>query len=911
MAYTPSQQRVIDHDEGHIQVIACAGSGKTDTITRRVARLLSKGAEPKSMVAFTFTEKAAEEMKYRIRKHLVELSPVNPELGEMYVGTIHSFCFELLNNYFPQFMSYDVLDEHTRVLFLMKYEIFHEIGLDRLGEHSYKDIAKFCFNADIVREEMLDPERLTEEFRTAYLNYIQLLERKKYIDFSGMMHHVLRLLEENSTFREAIQERFRFITVDEYQDINPIQERIIQLMVGNEGNLCVVGDDDQCIYQWRGTNVDNILTFLARYAEHGVKKEDVTTNFRSTEAIVKSARKVIEANKRLEKDVVHWKEGRLKYEKGDIYKVSFPSWEDEVRWIADKIEELRGKKYVNNKGGEFSLDYRDMAVFYRSVRTSAGPLIDELKRRDIPFIVKGGGKLFEAPEVELVLMSMHFLAGLNYKTPSSPSGEPAIEITTDILRHKFAEVFGGAGDPTFFVEQLEDKRDSLDENVYVDFQEILHLIVMYMGATTREFEETVLYNLGRFSEVVSDFQKVYGIVKFRSMKYLFGYVNGHAQLNYDEGGMDDPTRVNAIKIMTIHTAKGLQFPVVFVSDLIKGRFPSEGYHPDPWYIPRNLFDADRYDGTYEDERRLFYVAITRSEKFLFLTASQRVPSTSQNPRLRTPSQFWMEFPDDYAILDLNLPDPTKRESLPLQRAEPLRGFPTSYSELRYYDWCPYNYQLRTIYGFNPNLDMALGYGKCIHNILNILHTRYKDKSPTEEEVLDVVDENFYMRYAPHQFAVRFKDAAEKVVKTYVDRFCGDFHRILETEKSFEFILGDALISGAIDLIKTVDDQGNLRGIEIVDFKNREAGEFTVDHEKQLKLYAIASLRALGLDPKKAIVHHLDDNSLSEVDISLGALKKTENEVSETVTKILNRQFPKTTDKTNCRKCDYQYLCTKR
>jgi DNA helicase-2/ATP-dependent DNA helicase PcrA len=296
---------------------------------------------------------------------------------------------------------------------------------------------------------------------------------------------------------------------------------------------------------------------------------------------------------------------------------------------------------------------------------------------------------------------------------------------------------------------------------------------------------------------------------------------------------------------------------------------------------------------------------------LFLTASERVPSESANPQLRQPSQFWGEYPNDFTVCDIKRPDPTRRIKLPLERAEPLRGFPTSYSELRYYDWCPYNYQLRNIYGFNPKLDMALGYGKSVHNILNLLHTRFRDNPPTEEEVLDVIDENFYLRYASPETAERFKKAAERLVTVYVDKFCGDFHRVLETEKSFEFILGEALISGAIDLIKTLDDKGKVQGIEIVDFKNRDAGEFTEDHEKQLKLYAIASLRALDLNPKKAVVHHLDDNSLNEVDVSPSALKKTEEEVAKMVLKIINRQFPKTTDKGKCRKCDFQHLCSKR
>ncbi|MBU4502211.1 MAG: ATP-dependent helicase [Nanoarchaeota archaeon] len=913
MTYTKSQQNVINFDEGFLQVIACAGSGKTDTITRRIARLLAEGVLPGSMVAFTFTDKAAEEMKFRIRKHLLEMRPTNPELGDMYVGTIHSFCFELLKDHFPKYKNYDVLDEHTRVLFLHEYSNFHKIGLHHLDKRSYKKVSKFCFNVDIVREEMLDTDKLPADFKNAYEKYIDLLEEKKFLDFSGMMYSVLRLLEDDKEFRKRVQEKYRYITVDEYQDINPIQEKIIALMTSPECNLCVVGDDDQCIYQWRGTDVKNILTFEKRYKKRRVHKEDITINFRSSKALVNSAKRVIERNpNRLKKDIATWDKGQIKSEKGDIYKVFFPRWQDEVNWIIDKIEELRGKRYVNNKGEESSLDYRDVAIFLRSVKTSAGPLIDSLKARGIKVIVKGGGRLFEAPEVDLILMSLHYLAGMRYQPPYSDWRDPAIEVTPEMLSARYAQVFGADGNKEFFLQELEDKRDSLDQDDFISLQELFHLVVMYMGATSREFEETIMYNLGRFSQLISDFENIYGLsVKFKNIKYFFGYVKGYAELNYDEGGTDDPTKINAVKIMTIHSVKGLQFPIVFVSDLIDGRFPSKGHHEDPWYIPREIIkDFERYEGTDEDERRLFYVAITRSEKFLFLTGSEFVPSKATNPRQRQPSMFFDEFPNDYAILDPKTPDPTTRPSLPLECTAPLRGFPTSYSELRYFDWCPHDYQLRYIYGFNPKVDMALGYGRSVHNILNTIHTKFKNRPPSSDEVLEIVDENFFLRYAPPKFQQRFREAAERIVTNYAQKFGGDFSRILETEKSFEFVLGEALIAGSIDLIKKIDADGNLQGIEIVDFKNRKKDDMATDYEKQLKLYAIASLRTLGLDPKKAVVHHLDDNSLSDVDISPSALKQMEEEVRRAVDDILHRRFSKTKDGDKCRKCDMQRICPK-
>ncbi|MCE8425070.1 MAG: ATP-dependent helicase [Candidatus Methanoperedens sp.] len=498
---------------------------ETDTITRRIARLLAKDIPSDKNVAFTFTEKAAEEMKFRIRKHLIELRPDNPELGDMYVGTVHSFCFELLKNYYPKYKNYDVLDDHTRVLFLKQYKNFHEIGLDLLGKESYKAVSKFCFNVDVIREEMLDPNDLPKELKYSYDKYIEIPEREKFMDFSGMMYQVLRLLNEDKGFRKNVQEKYQYVTVDEYQDINPIQEKIISSMVGPDCNLCVVGDDDQCIYQWRGTNVESILTFEKRYSKQRVHKEDITINFRSSESVVNSAKNVIERNKRLEKAITTWDKGHIKSEPGDIFKVFFPKWEEEVKWTIEKVNALRGRRYVNNKGEEFSLDYRDMVVFFRSVKTSAEPVIKAFKDAGIPFIVKGGGLLFDASEIELVLMAFHFLSGLKYSPPHSYSISDSVEVTAKLLFAKYQEVFGSEGNPDFFVEELEDKRESVGQDDFISIQKLFHLIVKYMGATERSFPETVLYNPGRFSQVISDFETIYGAnVRFKQIKYFFGYI---------------------------------------------------------------------------------------------------------------------------------------------------------------------------------------------------------------------------------------------------------------------------------------------------------------------------------------------------------------------------------------------------
>ena len=303
---------------------------------------------------------------------------------------------------------------------------------------------------------------------------------------------------------------------------------------------------------------------------------------------------------------------------------------------------------------------------------------------------------------------------------------------------------------------------------------------------------------------------------------------------------------------------------------------------------------------------MFYVGITRSEKFLFLTGSKNILGLKNR---KSPSIFFHEYPNDYTITKF-VKDPTQREEFDLSKAENLKGFPTSYSEIRYYDRCPYDYKIRFIYGFNPGIKMALGYGMAIHNILNTIHTEYKDKNPTRDEIFTIIEENFFLRFAPKRYIENLKGSAERIIESYVNRFSGEFNLVLETEKSFEFALGEALIAGNIDLIKKLNEKGDIEGIEIVDFKEHEDTEMATNYEKQLKLYAIASLRALGLNPKKATVHHLDEGTTSDIDISEDELKKIEDEIEIEVKDIMNRNFQKKPSRKSCKRCDWKYICTK-
>ena len=294
MKLTNSQQKAIQYNGRNLQLIACAGSGKTEVVAQRIAHLLTKkgkgGLEPRNIVAFTFTDKAAAELKERIVQRTKEA--VGGEvtgIAEMFVGTIHGFCQEVLQNEVPEYRKYEVLDAIRQTLWVNRSS--RETGLTTTTEVSgqklvrWRDTSRYLTALSVLREEnvnlrLLDGHSVMEGLE----KYRARLAEDSFLDFSAMLEKAVGQLETNDGLRGAISNRVKYVVVDEYQDINPIQERLIKLLHDLGAGLCVVGDDDQTIYQWRGSQVNSILTFEERYPR--VKQIRLEENFRSSEGVI-------------------------------------------------------------------------------------------------------------------------------------------------------------------------------------------------------------------------------------------------------------------------------------------------------------------------------------------------------------------------------------------------------------------------------------------------------------------------------------------------------------------------------------------------------------------------------------------------------------------------------------------------
>ena len=274
MKLTTAQVRAIEHGPGNLQLIACAGSGKTEVVAQRVVHLLTPGRQnslvPANIIAFTFTEKAAAELKERILTRTREALGELPGMAEMFVGTIHAFCLELLKSETPKFLKYEVLNEVQQALFVERLSkqsgLTTSTDLTGVPLRRYRDTNIYIAALSILREAELEEDTLAKcSVVDGLAAYTRLLDERSYLDYSSILDAAVEVLTNDEELRARLSERLKYVIVDEYQDVNPVQEAIVWSLRELGARICVVGDDDQTIYQWRGSDVENILTFDQRY----------------------------------------------------------------------------------------------------------------------------------------------------------------------------------------------------------------------------------------------------------------------------------------------------------------------------------------------------------------------------------------------------------------------------------------------------------------------------------------------------------------------------------------------------------------------------------------------------------------------------------------------------------------------
>lgn len=902
MDYTDAQAEAIRTIEGNLQIIACAGSGKTRVVAARVVHILRQGrpsVTPDNIVAFTFTEKAAAELKDRITKLYRDEFGNVEGLAGMYVGTIHGFCLDLLTRYLEQYLKFDVLDEVKQRLLIDRNYV--KSGMKRLNLTRWAQSKTFINMLSLLRGHLPDanePPRVEAESTASLAMYRALLDEHRYFDYDELLVRAAQVLLQEPAVAAAVGARVKYLTVDEYQDVSPVQETLIHRLHDLGANLCVVGDDDQNIYEWRGSDLSNIVTFPSRYPN--VRQVPLELNFRSSPGVVSVARRTVEANPaRIDKEMRAG--GFRQFARGDLLALKFADCAAEAEWIAEKIENIQGLPYLEEENRVRGLAWSDCAVLLRSVRGSGQPIIDALRARRIPFVVKGMTGLFDTQEVTAAVAVFRYLTGaVNRQGLVETWVAAGLGMTESQLTRGVATLDR--------VKDFASARRFSDRNLQRTFLDFLEAVGMREESIPDARGEVVYYNLGKFSQVISDFEEVHfktpPKAKFEQFVEFLRY---QASQYYPEGGQDAVfAEPNAVKIMTVHQAKGTEYPVVFLPCLQRNRFPAKRQHNPVWnLIDRSTIpNADRYDNDIEDERRLFYVAVTRSEKFLYASWA---PDASNRLYGRS-SEFWDDLTRRHEVLTREVPAPPDR--LPPEPRRSLANVEMSFSELKYFFECPYQFKLRFLYGFNPPLVEKLGYGRSLHNVLAEIHRRaLSDTTIEPEELPELVDRHMNVRFAFDQLESDLKRSAVKAVGKYLAEHQDNLQRLVHAEEIVELTLPDGIVvHGRIDLIRRTDTDE----VVVVDFKSTERAQAEDVTRLQLHVYALGYQQRFGVEPDLIEVHNLDRGGSTRevvdrelVDSTVALVRSAGEQLRE------NRMSRLPSWCATCSGCDFAGICRTR
>lgn len=1023
---TAKQAEAVKSPERRLLVVAGAGSGKTEVMARRIAWWIKmEGIPRQNIVALTFTERAAEEMKFRIRHWLKKISSAEEEvtLGGMYIGTIHGFCLAKIREYWPDdYHNYDILNESARAALILR-GFRHPLGMEdlrnamRLGQ--YETVQKFMQAYDQLHEHNRFKVKLpsgkppyeqgalendwckraklrtdvgdTSEaraFAVSAARYYAYLRCRRFLDFSTSQSEFIRRLRADTNRLKQLADQKLCLVVDEVQDINPVQHELIELLVGDSGRLTAVGDHRQSIYGFRGAKVEIIGKLWKEFkVASDTKVLDLEENFRSTPRIIDLANRWSQTigTVRSTTWMKHGRTTRTDDHESHVALVGFGNRAKEALWIAEMIRVLvpdvsKGARHDKRDGSYRGLTLSDVAILVRS-STDIRTYMQALRSIGVPCVVRSGPDLFSQPEVLLFVAALAITAGHEefVGSPNNPKSLPrriqsvlgCVPRTETVLREaakavrreglafdrdaeerlltaakaiytiykRISEDQGITRLSVIRTPQLRHFLSSRNKLRRVFPQKIFHMLLSEAKIdawdTSDRRGQTAMFHLGALSGLITDIETP-GWTSVRDYPWQ---IVGLCQFGAEQGRTDEQPLMeqpDAVSISTIHAAKGLEFAAVFLADVNPCRFPSSYARKTP-KLPLSgkieeqidisgLADNANYDG----ERRLLYVALTRAERFLFISHSGQ----------RT-SRFVKELQGMVKAAGGLVPVKPKKllkglKYAPQEYRRDVR-IVTSFSDLRYYLECPHDFYLRKVLGFSPTIDQAFGYGRGVHNLMRAIHSDPKkwaalahDREALEHDIRSLIRRGlFYLRYTTGEPVDNMRRKGIRIVADYVQRYASELATLIfEPEKEFESLIeyedggGSALVSGAVDLVR----QDQPPRVTLIDFKSGDPDSDL--HQKldekemqlQVGLYAVAVKKELQYQPDQGLVRYLDadDPSKAELRIPLDekALDSAKNTVVEAAKHIRDRGFdagptsaPKNPrNKIRCAECDFGGFC---
>jgi DNA helicase-2/ATP-dependent DNA helicase PcrA len=583
--------------------------------------------------------------------------------------------------------------------------------------------------------------------------------------------------------------------------------------------------------------------------------------------------------------------------KGKVVITRFEALRDEISFIKGEIIELVNNNKVDSWG--------NIAILMRSVSSYGQYYLDALKTANIPYIAKGGRSLFNTAEVSIIVMFLEWLI----KEPNTVQNliiiknifngklnEELIHLNnTEIgmLSKNKAILFGLTENDFTNLTKLIKIRERYQMRKFNSILEIIFDFISYMKLLAKDTPESKAYNIAQFTQIVREYEE---ISQNKKIEYLCGYLVSYAQNAFDEASPIEEA-INAVNVLTIHQAKGLEYDYVFIPMLVEHRFPVHT-RQNRWLIDDNLFKANRYYNTEENERRLFYVACTRAKKGLYLLSSKDVGLIN----LKKPSKYYQE------ASHVLLPD---KNEIPLSKSKKTiakRYLVSSYSSLEYYLTCPYRYRLVVKYGLAFPLNPFLEFGQLIHIVMGFMnHSFSKGKMlsfPEIKEYYDkIFDKYFYNANVPHYVINKQKVRGLRAIQNYYNQKQDWFINVVDVEKDFEYISEKYLIRGRYDLLLKLNNNKYI----IVDYKTGQPHEY-LRTDFQMQLYSIAALEQLQIPVDSAILYYLESGHEKLYKINEAFLNEGRKNLNNVVDGILSENYDATPGKM-CVRCEVKEFCS--
>lgn len=929
-----NQKEAISTINGPLLIVAGPGSGKTEVLIYRTLNLiLNYEIDPKNILLCTFTEKAAEQLKSRLKFYLSKCDRSELSLSEMSCGTIHSICNNIIIDNITEIShlhkNFGVLEELTQVLFV--YEHFKFIFGDKINE---KYLSQWVGIWDTIKNSIKYFNKITEEcidislmkkdndnfirfLADAYERYKTKLEEANFIDFSFQQAHVFNLLQNNPRIKEKLQSKYLYIMVDEYQDTNYVQEQIMLKISEKHQNICVVGDDDQSIYRFRGATVRNIIEFKKHFKGGKLNKTELFTNYRSHKKIIDVYNNFMDSDVWNEDGIQKFRLPKriIPDEKSELNSLNYESVikinedDENPKKIADLILYLKENNIIK--------DLNQIAFFMRSIAiNNTDPYFKEFERRGIPYYAPRSKKYFENKEI--MEMVACFIQILSFSGEYVVDEEPFKEINNycdsayDVLANsckndpdylKLAQYLDKNSEEIFIL-----KGDETTDKGLIDY---FYEILQYKPFSDYLNDEESARNLAIFSKLIVLFQQYYRlyVITAKNLRhYVSSFFNSYLRFLKIQGlnEYEDPYDIfpsGKIQVMTIHQSKGLEFPVVFVAGLEK-RNPSRDtvdFDLSKFYH-RDLFEPHEKIQDF-DQMRLSYVAFSRAENLLVLVSKGQPFRYYRNIFNIVPS---------YDEINLSTYKKIKIKLKPPKYHKIEYGFT---SHISVYDICPKQYLMYKEYAFTPARDAQLVFGSLVHQTIEDIHRHIIEKNPEnldEDKIIQYFEKNKqgFIKRGIHVF---LEEEALNHILSYFHNNKNEIYKVKETEVEIVVDEKDYLLKGVLDLI-----QGDDEKINILDFKSQkrpEEGSKVLDsYKKQLAIYSHMVEKKKGIKPDKTIIYWTGEpekeKAFMEVETGDSVISDVMEHFDDIVSKIRNKDFEikKRPGGKICSDCDFRHLC---